>query len=92
MNRHFAGRTAPIRQPVGAPADAPIASWLHIGPNSAATITVSFPGTYKSFALTSRQARQLKRALIRGCDLVARDDGNLDRRIAIDLMKGNSDE
>lgn len=56
--------------------DAPIAAWLHLGPQSQATVCVSFPGTYKSFTLTRVQVAQLHRALGEARELMARDSGD----------------
>lgn len=69
-------------------ADAPIACWLHIGPNSHATVTVTFIGTTKAFSLTSVQAQRLELALRRARETIVRDDGELRRTLAINLLEG----
>ena len=69
-------------------ADAPIAAWLHIGPNSHATVTVSFPGTHKAISLTQVQAYRLLEGLKEATRIIARDDGELRRTIAINLLEG----
>jgi hypothetical protein len=57
-------------------ADAPIAAWLHLGPQSQASICVTFLGTHKKFTLTRVQARQLHHALGEAAGLMARDTGD----------------
>lgn len=69
-------------------AEAPIAAWLHIGPNSHATVTVTFIGTNKAFSLTSVQAQRLEVALRRARETIVRDDGELRRTLAINLLEG----
>lgn len=69
-------------------AEAPIAAWLHIGPNSHATVTVTFIGTTKAFSLTQVQSYRLEAALRRARETIVRDDGELRRTIAINLMEG----
>jgi hypothetical protein len=56
--------------------DAPVMAWLHLGPQSQASVCVSFPGTYKKFTLTRVQARQLHRALGEAGELMAADGGD----------------
>lgn len=68
--------------------EAPLASWLHIGPGSMATVTVTFPGTYKGFSLTAAQARRLRQALEAACETIDQDSGDRDRRVSINLMQG----
>lgn len=70
--------------------DAPVASWLHIGPNSAATVTVTFPGTHKAFSLTREQMQRVRQAFERAEAIIAEDDGERDRRLSINLMEGVS--
>jgi len=84
MNR-FMPRSMPR---AGLSHDAPIAVWLHIGPNSRASVCVSFPGTTKSFVLTRVQARRLQRALEEGNGIIARDEGDLDRSVSVNLLEG----
>lgn len=69
-------------------ADAPIAAWLHIGPNSHATVTVTFIGTTKAFSLTQTQAYRLEAALRRARQTICRDDGERMRTVAINLLEG----
>jgi len=68
--------------------DAPIAAWLHLGPQSQATVSVSFIGTYKQFSLTRTQVWQLHRDLERAIALMARDDGESLRRTSHKLSEG----
>ena len=69
-------------------ADAPISTWLHIGPNSHATVTVAFPGTHKAFSLTQVQAFRLEKALERARKTIVADDGERMRTVAINLLEG----
>ncbi|MBI4921881.1 MAG: hypothetical protein HY834_09040 [Devosia nanyangense] len=66
----------------------PISVWLHIGPASLATVTVSFPGTYKTFSLTKVQAQRLRAALDHGISILVRDDGDRRTRQSINLLEG----
>lgn len=69
-------------------AEAPIAAWLHIGPNSHATVTVTFIGTTKRFSLTQVQAYRLEAALRKARETIVRDDGELRTRVSMNLMEG----
>lgn len=69
-------------------ADAPIAAWLHMGPNSRATVTVTFIGTHKRFSLTATQAFRLEQALSEARGTIARDDGERTHAISIKLLEG----
>jgi hypothetical protein len=66
-------------------ADAPISAWLHQGPNSQATVCVSFIGTHKQFALTPVQVSELRSRLEEAEALLARDDGEILFRKSIKL-------
>lgn len=69
-------------------AEAPISCWLHIGPNSHATVTVTFIGTHKAFSLTQVQAFRLEEALRRARQTIVADDGDRVRTVAINLLEG----
>lgn len=66
-------------------ADAPLSCWLHQGPNSQATVCVSFIGTHKQFALTRGQVRELRARLEEAEALLARDDSDIIFRKSIKL-------
>jgi hypothetical protein len=66
-------------------ADAPLSCWLHQGPNSQATVCVSFIGTHKQFSLTRVQVRELRARLDEAEALLARDDGEIVFRKSIKL-------
>jgi hypothetical protein len=66
-------------------ADAPISCWLHQGPNSQATVCVSFVGTHKQFALTRGQLRELRARLEEAERLLERDDSEIQFRKSIKL-------
>ena len=66
-------------------ADAPLSCWLHQGPNSQATVCVSFVGTHKQFSLTRGQLRELRARLDEADALLARDDGEIIFRKSIKL-------
>jgi hypothetical protein len=66
-------------------ADAPLSCWLHQGPNSQATVSVSFVGTHKQFALSREQLRELRARLDEAEALLARDDGEIMFRKSIKL-------
>lgn len=68
--------------------EAPISCWLHIGPNSRATVTVAFVGTHKAFSLTQVQAFRLEAALRRARKTISTDDGERVRTVAINLLEG----
>jgi hypothetical protein len=61
-------------------ADAPIAAWLHLGPQSQASVCVTFLGTYRKFTLSRVQARQLHHALSEAAGLMASDAGDSEHR------------
>ncbi len=65
--------------------EAPISCWLHQGPNSQATVSVSFVGTYKQFALTRVQVTELRARLEEAERLLARDDSEILFRKSIKL-------
>ena len=71
-----------------APGSAPICAWLTMGPQSQATVSVSFVGTYKQFSLTRVQARKLHAALAEAIDLMARDSGDSQHRVVHKLAEG----
>ncbi|MGV3651810.1 MAG: hypothetical protein ACO1OK_10320 [Devosia sp.] len=48
-------------------------------------------GTHKRFSLTAGQARRLQRALESANAIIARDDGERDRTVAIKLLEGNDE-
>jgi hypothetical protein len=59
-------------------ADAPVAAWLHRGPNSQATVTISVIGSkHRPLSLTRVQVTELRRRLVEAEALLARDDGDL---------------
>lgn len=66
-------------------ADAPISCWLHQGPNSQATVSVSFVGTHKQFTLTRGQLAELRSRLDEADRLLSRDDSEILFRKSIKL-------
>lgn len=68
------------------PRDAPIAAWLHQGPNSQPTVAITFPGTYRAISITRRQLPKLIAALQVAHSILSRDDPQ-ERHVSIDLMK-----
>jgi len=65
--------------------EAPMSCWLHQGPNSQATLSVSFVGTSKQFSLTRVQVTELRARLEEAERLLARDDGEIIFRKSIKL-------
>lgn len=66
-------------------AEAPISVWLHQGPNSQATVCVSFVGTHKQFSLTRQQLRDLRARLDEADAILARDDDEIIFRKSIKI-------
>lgn len=69
-------------------ADAPLSAWLHMGPNSRASVTVTFIGTHKRFSLTATQVFRLEAALREARGVIASDDGERQHSISIKLLDG----
>lgn len=69
-------------------AEAPMAVWLLLGPQSIASVNVSFPGTSKSFRLTRQQFARLCAACDAGREQLARDEGERQHRVSINLLQG----
>lgn len=71
-------------------ADRPMSVWLTMGPNSAATVTVSFPSRKgaRPIALSNVEIFRLHAALGRACRRIAADDGERRTRTSENLLEG----
>ena len=67
----------------------PMSVWLHLGPNSAGTVCVSFPGKagQRPITLSNREIYRLHAALGRAIREIAADDGELTTRKSKNLME-----
>lgn len=71
-------------------ADRPMSVWLTMGPNSAASLVVSFPSRKggRPIALDNVEIFRLKRALDGACRIISADDGERAGRHSINLLEG----
>ena len=71
-------------------ADRPMSVWLHMGPNSSASVVVSFPSRKggRPVALDNREIFRLHAALGKACRAISADDGERTGRQSINLLEG----
>lgn len=67
----------------------PMSVWLHLGPNSAGTVCVSFPGKagQRPITLSNREIYRLHAALGRAIREIAADAGELTTRRSTNLLE-----